>query len=50
MKLTDKRFWSGEKTGYYPSFKYLRQSNALRAYYSYIAQWWSRWGSTQGAI
>ncbi len=22
MKLTDKRFWSGEKTGYYSSFKY----------------------------
>ncbi len=22
MKLTDKRFWSGEKTDYYPSFKY----------------------------
>lgn len=22
MKLTDNRFWSGEKTDYYPSFKY----------------------------
>lgn len=29
MKPTDKRFWSGEKTGYYPSFKYALSDSVL---------------------
>lgn len=29
MKLTDKRFWSGEKTGYYPAFKYALSDSVL---------------------
>lgn len=29
MKLTDKRFWSGEKTGYYPFFKYALSDSVL---------------------
>ena len=29
MKPTDKRFWSGEKTGYYPSFKYALSYSVL---------------------
>lgn len=29
MKLTDKRFWSGEKTGYYSSFKYALSDSLL---------------------
>ena len=29
MKLTDKRFWNGEKTVYYPSFKYALKDSLL---------------------
>ena len=29
MKQTDKRFWSGEKTDYYPSFKYALSDSVL---------------------
>ena len=29
IKLTDKRFWSGEKTGFYPSFKYALLDSVL---------------------
>ena len=31
IKLTDKRFWSGEKTGFYPSFKYALSDSVLFA-------------------
>ena len=31
MKLTDKRFWNGEKTGFYPSFKYALLDSLLFA-------------------
>ena len=29
MKLTDKRFWNGEKKVYYPSFKYALTDSLL---------------------
>ena len=29
MKLTDKRFWNGEKTVYYPSFKHALTDSLL---------------------
>lgn len=29
MKLTDKRFWNGEKTVYYPSFKHALTDSIL---------------------
>jgi len=29
MKLADKQFWSGEKTGYYPAFKYALSDSVL---------------------
>lgn len=29
MKLTDNRFWSEEKTGYYSSFKYAQSDSVL---------------------
>ena len=31
MKLTNKRFWNGEKTGFYPSFKYALLDSILFA-------------------
>ena len=31
MKLTDKRFWSGEKMEFYPSFKYALLASVLFA-------------------